>query len=616
MEQKQPENLGGYKIVGLLGKGGMGEVYKAMDPATRGICALKVMIPSAASDIENRRRFIREARSILELKHENVIEIFKTGEDGDIPYIAMEFIDGESLERLISLSGGLQVARALEIIRDSARGLKAAHDIGIVHRDVKPSNIIITNKGIVKILDFGLAKVFNDSDATQLTATGIIMGTPKYISPEQAKGEKIDQRTDIYSLGVTLFQCLTGKIPYDGSTPMEIVIKHIQAPVPVLAQYMQVPHEALGGLVNAMMHKNKELRLQTMKDVIDRIDEVLNILKTLPAASATQAFGATVSFGASGNFSAPVGQPSWPSATPEVPRGVVASGGAVQHGVRTPSQGSGQSYFSSGSHGQTREESSVTGTIVKTVLAAVALGAISFWLATGKIPKDFNTVRNAVEAWRAKSSVTGSVSPKGTSSPKSSAGHDFTPDPSASHGGAGATITYDFAASAGSSDCLGWQGKLFDNSNEYLQDVPLHSKGGWISIPYNALAWSPSVTPGTFEILFDVISPGSSFGMSFSTDGRSRRSGYHFETRGGQFYLYRKDELLITDIIGLDPKMAHRVKITVSRGLLSISVDGSDTVSFPDAQQINHPGRNRMALWGPNDSSAGPNQFGMVRISF
>jgi hypothetical protein len=228
--------IGPFRLVKKLGEGGMGVVYEAEDQRLRRRVALKVLPPSLVGDPARRRRLLREARSGSAAKHPNIASVFEVGEAGGAVYLAMELAPGETLRALLARRGGaLPVGEALRILIEVARGLAKAHEAGVIHRDLKPENVMVSEDGAVKILDFGLSKVRAPETREELeiaptitdtvTVEGrVILGTPSYMSPEQAKGRGVDARADIFSLGVMLYELLTGARPFRGETALEIII--------------------------------------------------------------------------------------------------------------------------------------------------------------------------------------------------------------------------------------------------------------------------------------------------------------------------------------------------------------------------------------------------------
>ena len=199
-----------YKIVGTLGEGGMGAVYKADDLKLKRTVALKFISTQSAFDEKNKIRFIREAQTAAAVNHPNICTVYEIDEREDKFFIAMEYVEGESLKDRIA-SGPLQVDKAVTITIEIADGLQEAHNKGIIHRDIKSSNIMLSTAGRVKVMDFGLARF---SERTQMTRPGTAVGTVAYMSPEQGKGERVDARTDIWSLGVVLYEMITGDLPF------------------------------------------------------------------------------------------------------------------------------------------------------------------------------------------------------------------------------------------------------------------------------------------------------------------------------------------------------------------------------------------------------------------
>jgi eukaryotic-like serine/threonine-protein kinase len=205
------EKIGHYTIVSQLGRGGMGVVYKAHEEALNRFVAIKVLTEGLTEDATFLQRFVREAQAAAGLSHPNIVQIFFIGEDGGHPYFVMEYVTGRSLNHVLREEGRIGNPRASQMILQAAHGLAAAHDKGIIHRDIKPANLILDDRGLVKIADFGLALPVDAEN--RLTATGMMVGTPGYLAPEQCRGEKVDHRTDIYALGITYYQLLTGQAP-------------------------------------------------------------------------------------------------------------------------------------------------------------------------------------------------------------------------------------------------------------------------------------------------------------------------------------------------------------------------------------------------------------------
>jgi beta-lactam-binding protein with PASTA domain/tRNA A-37 threonylcarbamoyl transferase component Bud32 len=223
---------GRYDVGRLVARGGMATVYEAMDTRLERIVAIKVMHPALAADAEFVARFIREARSAARLSHPNVVAVYDQGSDGDVVYLAMEYVDGATLRDLLRMRGRLAPADALAIFEQVLGALGAAHKAGLVHRDVKPENVLLTEDGRVKVADFGLARAISSSVSSNTMTTGMIIGTVSYLSPEQVERSIADARSDVYAAGIMLFEMLTGEKPYTGGTPMEVAFRHVHERVP------------------------------------------------------------------------------------------------------------------------------------------------------------------------------------------------------------------------------------------------------------------------------------------------------------------------------------------------------------------------------------------------
>jgi eukaryotic-like serine/threonine-protein kinase len=217
-----------YELQEPIGRGGMATIYRAVDLRMGRTVAVKILREVYSSDPKFVTRFQREARAASALQHPNIVQVFDYGQSGDSYYIAMEFIEGADLRRYLKKHGMLSNERAIEIAHDVALGLGAAHKRGIVHRDVKPQNVMLNDDGLVKLTDFGIASVYKDVDAERLTTTGMTLGTVQYYAPEQAQGEVVSPAADIYALGIVMYEMLAGKTPFDGDTPVAVAMRHIQ----------------------------------------------------------------------------------------------------------------------------------------------------------------------------------------------------------------------------------------------------------------------------------------------------------------------------------------------------------------------------------------------------
>ncbi|MDO8292088.1 MAG: serine/threonine-protein kinase [Gallionella sp.] len=257
--------LGRYEILGELGHGAMGIVYKAKDPLIDRVVAVKTINLGLALDEkeEYEERFYQEAKAAGRLSHPNIVTIYDVGKSGDVAYIAMELLQGRELRDIMNESGLLPVVQVLDIVAQVAQGLAYAHEHDIVHRDVKPSNIMVVRDGHVKITDFGIARMASSSVRTQ---TGMVLGSPKYMSPEQVMGKAIDRRSDIFSLGVMLYEMLTGQAPFVGDNVNAIMYQTLNV-VPVTPSKLNsaVP-EMLNFIVAKALAKGLEDRYQNAKD--------------------------------------------------------------------------------------------------------------------------------------------------------------------------------------------------------------------------------------------------------------------------------------------------------------------------------------------------------------
>lgn len=261
MPNPQPGTiLGAYQVEGTLGAGSMGEVFRGIDTGLNRRVAIKILSAKHKDSPELRARFVREGRAVAAISHPNVVQVFATGTYDDRPYIAMELLDGTDLGTTVETSGPLDSLAAALAILDAAQGLAAAAKAGLIHRDVKPSNLVRLGDGRVKVTDFGLAKPVDPGAEPALTAMGVVVGTPDYIAPEQARGEHIDERVDIYALGGTLYYLVTGIPPFRTGNPAEdkylkVVARHLRNPAPDAATTNPSVDRELAQLARTMMAK-------------------------------------------------------------------------------------------------------------------------------------------------------------------------------------------------------------------------------------------------------------------------------------------------------------------------------------------------------------------------
>jgi beta-lactam-binding protein with PASTA domain/serine/threonine protein kinase len=248
---------GRYRVESLIARGGMATVYLGTDTRLERTVALKIMHAELANDEDFVRRFVDEARSVAQLSHPNVVTVFDQGADGRTLYLAMEHVPGQTLRSLLNSRGQLSPGEALDIMEGVLAGLAAAHDAGIAHRDVKPENVLLTGSQMVKVADFGLARLLVQ---TRHTKTGVIIGTAAYLAPEQVAGGTADARTDVYAAGVMLFELLTGRQPHTGDTPLEVAYKHVNEVVPPPSSIVPGLPPALDMLVAMATSRDPELR--------------------------------------------------------------------------------------------------------------------------------------------------------------------------------------------------------------------------------------------------------------------------------------------------------------------------------------------------------------------
>jgi eukaryotic-like serine/threonine-protein kinase len=296
-----PEQLGGrYEVGDLLGRGGMAEVHLGRDTRLGRSVAVKMLRPDFARDPSFQARFRREAHSAASLNHPSVVSVYDTGEDeyagNPVPYIVMEYVEGSTLRELLGSGSKLVPERALEIVDGVLAALAYSHQQGIVHRDIKPANVMLTKAGDVKVMDFGIARAMDDMGAT-MTQTSAVIGTAQYLSPEQARGEQVDARSDLYSTGCLLFELLTGRPPFVGDSPVSVAYQHVrEAPVPPSQLDPDVPRSA-DAIVLKALAKDRADRYQTADDMRRDIASALAgrpvAAMVPPAAEQTQAMSGT-----------------------------------------------------------------------------------------------------------------------------------------------------------------------------------------------------------------------------------------------------------------------------------------------------------------------------------
>ncbi len=266
-----------FEIIEEIGKGGMGTVYKAYDSKIREFVAIKLLKPEIASDVEVIDRFRNEIKLARQVAHRHVCRMYDLDEEWLSIYISMEYVPGEDLKSFIRRSGHLNEAKALALARQICEGLSEAHRLGVVHRDLKPQNIMIDREGNAKIMDFGIARSLHTRGAT---GTGVIIGTPEYMAPEQAEAKDVDHRADIYALGVILFEMVTGRLPFEGETPLSIVLKHRNEPPSDPRTMNAQLSPAMSGVILRCLEKSRDRRYQSAADLLEDLGRVERGLPT------------------------------------------------------------------------------------------------------------------------------------------------------------------------------------------------------------------------------------------------------------------------------------------------------------------------------------------------
>jgi serine/threonine protein kinase len=263
--------LGGYRVLAVVGAGGMGVVFRAEDPVLQRVVALKAMLPSLAASATARQRFLREARAAASLQHDHIVTIYQVGEDRGVPFLAMPFLEGEPLDRRLARLGvPLPVPEVLRIAREIALGLAAIHQRGLIHRDVKPANVWLeAESDRVKILDFGLARAAQGE--IQLTQEGAIVGSPAFMAPEQAGRHAVDARADLFSLGCVMYIMSTARLPFEGPDALATLLAVTTAQPPAPEAVNRAVPAAVADLVMKLLAKNPDDRPESARAVVERI---------------------------------------------------------------------------------------------------------------------------------------------------------------------------------------------------------------------------------------------------------------------------------------------------------------------------------------------------------
>ncbi len=276
---------GRYELEQLVGAGGMSSVFRAHDRVLERTVALKVLHERLVAQGDVVERFRREAKLVAGLSHHNIVAVIDRGEHESRPFIVFEYIAGENLKQLVGRTGPLPVERALELAIQVARGLAFAHEKGFVHRDVKPQNVLLNGDGEAKVTDFGIARALSVQEGE--TQTGTILGTCDYIAPEQAQGRRVDEHSDVYSLGVVLYELLTGKVPFGGDNFVAVAMQHINAPPPPVTLLRPEVPARVEAVVETALAKDPEQRFATMSAVCDELEVCLEEVRSGDDTSAT-----------------------------------------------------------------------------------------------------------------------------------------------------------------------------------------------------------------------------------------------------------------------------------------------------------------------------------------
>ena len=266
--------LGGrYRIIKLIGSGGMADVYLATDLSSGMNVAIKILKQEFATNLEFIKRFDTEAKAASSLSHANIVHVFGVGQEGNIRYMVQEYVEGITVKDMILQNGHLDWKVAVPIVIQVGMALDTAHQNGIVHRDIKPHNILITRDRIAKVTDFGIAHASTNHTIT-LTSGGAL-GSVHYFSPEQARGGIVSPSSDIYSLGVTLFEMVTGRVPFDGENSVAIAVKHLQEPVPYASSFVPGIPQGLDAIIQKAMQKDPKLRYKSIREMVTELDSLM-----------------------------------------------------------------------------------------------------------------------------------------------------------------------------------------------------------------------------------------------------------------------------------------------------------------------------------------------------
>ncbi len=284
--------LGDFQLIRRLGEGGMGQVYLARQQSLKRQVAVKILRTDLAANTTALQRFQAEAEAVAQITHANIVQVYAIDQAEGLHYMALEYVEGRNLRDYLARKGPPETAVAVNIMRQVAAALQRAHELGFVHRDIKPENILLTRKGEVKVADFGLSRCFAGEQPLNITQSGVTMGTPLYMSPEQVQGKTVDPRSDIYSFGVTCYHMLAGEPPFKGETPFEVALQHVQTePVPLCDIRPDLPPE-LCAIIAKMMAKKPDDRYQTAREILR---DLTRLREGLPSTLAEAALAQSAS---------------------------------------------------------------------------------------------------------------------------------------------------------------------------------------------------------------------------------------------------------------------------------------------------------------------------------
>ncbi|NKI41048.1 protein kinase domain-containing protein [Streptomyces physcomitrii] len=339
---------GRYQLRNLLGEGGMASVHLAYDSVLDRHVAIKTLHTELGREPAFRERFRREAQSVARLTHANIVSVFDTGEDvldgATTPYIVMEYIEGKPLGSVLDADvaqyGAMPADRALKITADVLAALEISHEMGLVHRDIKPGNVMMTKRNVVKVMDFGIARAMQ-SGVTSMTQTGMVVGTPQYLSPEQALGRGVDARSDLYSVGIMLFQLTTGRLPFEADSPLAIAYAHVQEEPVAPSSINRALPPAVDAIVARALRKNPNERFPSAESMRE---ECLRIAQSLQPAAPSIVPGAQTANGSG------VGSAVFPPVDGTVPPGGHVQSPYQQGGYTTPAPTPGYGYPQQGGY--------------------------------------------------------------------------------------------------------------------------------------------------------------------------------------------------------------------------------------------------------------------------